>query len=68
MALRLLVYRLLRGGLATCLETTNAEGAVIRRQWIGYRGKGEPHQMNEPPPDRIGPIRVVDVPDNGTTQ
>ncbi len=64
MALRLLVYRLLDGGLATCLETTDEQGTVIKRQWIGYRSDGEPQHLEAPPSDRIGPIRVIDVPDN----
>jgi hypothetical protein len=65
MTLRLLIYRLIDGGLATCLETTDEQGAIIKRQWMGYRGDGEPQRMDGPPPDRIGPIRVVDVPDEG---
>ena len=64
MALRLLVYRLLDGGLATCLETTDQHGAVIQRQWMGYRSTGEPRRMDEAPSDRIGPIRGIDVPDS----
>jgi hypothetical protein len=64
MALRLLVDRLLHGGLVTCLETTDKQGAV-KRQWMGYRGDGEPQRMDEPPSDRIGPIRIVDLSDEG---
>jgi hypothetical protein len=63
MALRLLVYRLLDGGLATCLETTDEQGTIIKRRWMGYRGDGEPQRMDEPPSDRIGPIRIVDLSD-----
>ena len=63
MAIRLLVYRILSGGLATCLETTDEYGAIIKQQWMGYRGDGEPQPFDEPPRDRIGPIRIVDVPD-----
>jgi len=62
MALRLLVYRLLDGGLASCLETSDEHGVVTGRKWFGYRGGGEPQSMEEPK-DRIGPIRVVDVPE-----
>jgi hypothetical protein len=64
MATRLLIYRIFDGGLATCLETTNNQGAVIKRQWMGYRGDGEPQRMDGPPRHRIGPIRVVDLPDD----
>lgn len=63
MALRLLVYQLLDGGLATCLETSDEHGVVTSRKWFGYRADGEPQSMEEPK-DRIGPIRVVDVPDH----
>ena len=61
MALRLLVYRILDGGFATCLETTDKQGAVIKRQWMGYRGDETPRYLEEPPKDRIGPIRVIDL-------
>jgi hypothetical protein len=63
MTTRLLIYRILDGGLATCLETTNDQGAVNKRHWMGYRGDNEPQRMHGPPRDRIGPIRVVHVPD-----
>jgi hypothetical protein len=64
----LLIYRLLDGGLATCLEKTDEQGAVLAQQWMGYRGDGEPQRMNGPPRDRVGPIRVVDVPDEDSPQ
>jgi len=58
MALRVLVYRLLDGSFAICLETTDQQGAVIKRRWMGYRGDEQPHYLNAPPKNRIGPIRV----------
>ncbi len=64
MALRLLVYRLLDGGLATCLESTDKQGAVVRQQWMGYSGDNQPEHLDGPPANRIGPLRVIDISDD----